>query len=44
MIDIWFKNDLKSIYANHPVAVFIGESGDAGFLLESVKGEFGEWR
>ncbi len=40
MIDKWFKNDLQSIYANHSVAVFIDESGDAEFLLKTVKGEF----
>jgi hypothetical protein len=33
MIDTWLKNDLKSIYATHPIVVLIDESGDANFLL-----------
>lgn len=40
MIDIWFKNDLQSIFDIHPVAIFIDESGDAEFLLKTVKNEF----
>lgn len=40
MIDIWFKNDLLNIYDRHLVAVFIDESGDAEFLLKTVRGEF----
>ena len=40
MIDRWFKNDLQDIYADHSVAVFIDESGDAEFLLKTVDGEF----
>lgn len=40
MIDIWFKNDLQDIHANHSVAVFIDESGDAEFLLKTVAGEY----
>lgn len=40
MIDSWFKNDLQSIFDTHSVAVFIDESGDAEFLLKTVKGEF----
>ncbi|MHB1418000.1 MAG: PglZ domain-containing protein [Bacillota bacterium] len=40
MIDIWFKKDLQSIYDNHPVAVFIDESGDADFLLKSVENDY----
>ena len=40
MIDIWFKNDLQNIYDHHSVAVFIDESGDAEFLLNTVEGEY----
>lgn len=40
MIDIWFKNDLQDIYASHSVAVFIDESGDAEFLLETLGVEY----
>ena len=40
MIDLWFKNDLQSIFEKHPVAVFIDESGDAEFLLRTVGNEF----
>ncbi|MDV6341094.1 hypothetical protein R2103_04835 [Nitrosomonas sp. Is24] len=40
MIDQWFKNDLRDIYASHSVAVFIDESGDAEFLLKTIAGEF----
>lgn len=39
MIDTWFKNDLKCILAQHPVAVFIDESGEADFLLKSLKND-----
>ena len=39
MIDQWFKNDLRDIYKQHPVAVFIDESGDAGFLLKILETE-----
>ena len=39
MIDIWFKNDLQSIFETHPIAVFIDESGDAEFLLRTVENE-----
>ena len=39
MIDTWFKEDLKSILAQHPVAVFIDESGEADFLLKSLKSD-----
>lgn len=40
MIDQWFKSDLKDIFKDHSVAVFIDESGDAEFLLKTVKSEF----
>lgn len=40
MIDIWFKKDLKSIYDTHQVAVFIDESKDAEFLLNSIEDEY----
>lgn len=39
MIDQWFKNDLKSIYDTHSVAVFIDESGDAAFLLKTIEND-----
>ena len=39
MIDQWFKKDVRRIFEKHPVAVFIDESGDAEFLLQSVKNE-----
>lgn len=40
MIDQWFRNDLKDIYATHNVAVFIDESKDAEFLLKTVEKEY----
>jgi len=40
MIDIWFKNDLRDIYEQHTVAVFIDESGDAEFLLKTLGTEY----
>jgi len=40
MIDTWFKNDLQHIFDLHPVAVFIDESGEAEFLLKSLKNDF----
>ena len=40
MIDTWFKNDLNAILDQHPVAVFIDESGDAGFLLSTIDGVY----
>lgn len=39
MIDQWFKNDLRDIYEQHTVAVFIDESGDAEFLLKTLGAE-----
>jgi len=39
MIDTWFKEDLQRILAQHPVAVFIDESGEADFLLKSLKND-----
>lgn len=36
MIDTWFKQDLARILEQHPVAVFIDESGAAEFLLKSL--------
>ena len=32
MIDTWLKNDLKNIFATHPVAVLIDKSGDAELI------------
>jgi hypothetical protein len=40
MIDQWFKNDLRDIYEQHTVAVFIDESGDAEFLLKTLGAEY----
>ena len=40
MIDQWFKNDLRNIYKQNTVAVFVDESGDAEFLLKTVEGEY----
>ncbi|HHB1208250.1 TPA: hypothetical protein ACOAXH_003251, partial [Vibrio cholerae] len=37
MIDTWFKEDLARILEQHPVAIFIDESGEAEFLLKSLK-------
>lgn len=37
MIDKWFKKDLDKILSTHRVAVFIDESGEAGFLHQGVK-------
>jgi len=40
MIDKWFKEDLEGIFKNHHVAVFIDESADAEFLLQTVKNDY----
>ena len=40
MIDQWFKNDLRDIYEQHTVAVFIDESGDSEFLLKTLGAEY----
>lgn len=40
MIDTWFKEDLLHILEQHPVAVFIDESGEADFLLKSLKADY----
>ncbi len=40
MIDSWVKNDLRDIYEQHTVAVFIDESGDAEFLLNTLGAEY----
>lgn len=37
MIDKWFKEDLKLIFDQHSIAVFVDESGDAEFLLKCVE-------
>ena len=39
MIDTWFKDDLQRIFAQHPIAIFIDESGDADFLLKSFNND-----
>lgn len=36
MIDQWFKKDIQNIFNTHNIAVFIDETGDAGFLLEVI--------
>lgn len=40
MIDKWFKEDLEGIFKNHPIVVFIDESGKAEFLLQTVKNDY----
>lgn len=40
MIDIWFKDDLLKIYDRHSIAVFIDESGNAEFLLDTLGDNF----
>jgi len=40
MIDQWFKKDLQGILEEHPVAVFIDESGDAEFLLKTLENNY----
>ena len=40
MIDVWFRRDLGTIFEKHPVAVVIDESGDAEFLLDSVRNQY----
>lgn len=40
MIDTWFKEDLLHILEHHSVAVFIDESGEAEFLLKSLKADY----
>lgn len=40
MIDTWFKDDLINIYDRHSVVVFIDESGDAEFLLDTLGDKF----
>jgi hypothetical protein len=40
MIDTWIKIDLELIFEKHPIAVFIDESGDAEFLLRTVKNDY----
>jgi hypothetical protein len=44
MIDTWFKQDLSRILEQHPVAVFIDESGEADFLLKSLKSDCDVYR
>ncbi len=40
MIDTWLQNDLNNIFAAHPVAVLIDESGDANFLLRILEQDY----
>ena len=40
MIDTWFNEDLQRILIQHPVAVFIDESGEAGFLLKDLRMDY----
>lgn len=44
MIDRWFKEDLQDILGKHSVAVFIDETGDAEFLLKTVKAAYTVYR
>jgi len=44
VIDRWFKEDLACILKQHPVAVFIDESGESDFLLKSLKGDCDVYR
>ena len=37
MIDNWFKRDLDKIYKTHKIAVFLDESTEGSFLLETFK-------
>ena len=36
MIDNWFRKDIDKIYSSHSIVVFVDESQDAEFLLESI--------
>jgi hypothetical protein len=40
MIDTWIRQDLETIFAHHPAAVWIDESGDAWFLLPIFKSTY----
>ena len=40
MIDKWFRKDLDKIFSTHQIAVFIDETGDAGFLPEVIKDDY----
>ena len=40
MIDTWFKKDVEKIFGTHAIVVFIDQSGDAGFLLDELKGKY----
>lgn len=40
MIDSWLKTDLNNIFKTSYVAVFIDESGDAAFLLRTLKHDY----
>jgi len=40
MIDAWIKSDLGTIFENHRIAVLIDESGDAEFLLASIRNQY----
>lgn len=44
MIDTWLKNDLKRIFDNYAIAVFIDESGEAEFLLHTVEKDYTVYR
>jgi hypothetical protein len=39
MIDIWFQNDLQEIFDTHNIAVFIDESGQADFILRTIRND-----
>jgi len=40
MIDTWFKKDLKKIFNNHQIAVFIDESKEADVLLKVIEDDY----
>ncbi len=40
MIDTWFNKDLEKIFEAHQTAVFIDESEEGAFLLETINGEY----
>ena len=39
MIDNWFKKDIEKIYASHGIVVFIDESKEAHFLVDTIKND-----
>ena len=39
MIDNWFKKDIEKIYASHDIVVFVDESKEAHFLVDTIKND-----